>query len=542
LPVGVARLRRAVAGLTGWRRRGAAALLGAAMTLALPPLYILPAMALAISGLLWLSEGEAAGATARRRLASGFALGWWFGLGYFAFGLYWINSALLVDGWRFAWLIPLSVAGIGGGLALFSAIAVAAACLARPGWPRLLALAGGWTLLEVARGHLFTGFPWNLAGHALVFSDLLVQGASLSGVYGLSLAVVLWAGGASLLDRPIRSGALLLLVGLPLAMAAYGFARLERSYAPTDGLMPVMVRLVQPAVPQREKWDPTLRFAHLDRLVDLTAAPPRDSDQAPQVVIWPEAATAFDLAGDAALRRAIAGILPAGGVLIAGTLRQELGQDRGQDSGRVFNAIIAVDSDGAVRATYDKHHLVPFGEYVPFADAPGVAALALGRGSLSAGAGRRTLRVGHIPAFGPLVCYEAIFPGQVTARGTRPDWLLNLTNDAWYGETAGPHQHFAAVRLRAVEEGLPLVRVANTGISAVVDSWGRLQAVIPLGVGPAFVDAPLPRALPATVFARVGLAGPLSLAGLVLLAGWGLSGRGVSGRDGPVGAGPGARS
>ncbi|MEQ8371313.1 MAG: nitrilase-related carbon-nitrogen hydrolase, partial [Alphaproteobacteria bacterium] len=159
-----------------------------------------------------------------------------------------------------------------------------------------------------------------------------------------------------------------------------------------------------------------------------------------------------------------------------------------------------------------------------------------------AGAGRRTLRVGHIPAFGPLVCYEAIFPGQVTARGTRPDWLLNLTNDAWYGETAGPHQHFAAVRLRAVEEGLPLVRVANTGISAVVDSWGRLQAVIPLGVGPAFVDAPLPRALPATVFARVGLAGPLSLAGLVLLAGWGLSGRGVSGRDGPVGAGPGARS
>ena len=231
-------------------------------------------------------------------------------------------------------------------------------------------------------------------------------------------------------------------------------------------------------------------------------------------MVWPETASPFLLAQDPDAQRFIADALPPGAVLLAGTIRGEWGEDRVLR--RVFNSLVALDSDGSVAALFDKFHLVPFGEYMPLSGLIPIR-MVVGGMDFSAGPGPETVAVPGLPPFGALICYEVIFPGAVAA-SPRPAWLLNITNDAWFGVSSGPWQHLAAARLRAVEEGLPLVRAAQTGISAVFDAHGRRLAHLPLGTGGA-LETDLPRALPPTFFARFGLLVPAASAGLCLLAG-----------------------
>jgi len=495
----LAALAAGLAGLTGWRRAAAAWTLGAAATLALPPVGAVPVLLVVFPMFVWLLDGV-------RSRAGAFAAGWLFGFGYFLIGLYWVAVAFTVDLERFFWLLPISATALPALLALFPALAVLAyARLPVSGVGRPVAFALAWALAEWLRGHVLTGFPWNLVGYAWVDWLPVVQSVSVIGIYGLSLlTAVVAALPAAVIRRDggwSRAGLACTAAGLALfgAIAAAGTVRLAG--ADTAFVPDVQLRLVQPNIRQADKWDPDQWAAHFDLHRRLSIAP---GAAAVTHVIWPETAVPYRLGQDAAARRAIAAVTPPGGVALIGAPRSAAPDDPVQ----YWNSLFAIDARGEVLAVYDKFHLVPFGEYVPLRGWLPLERVAPGRVDFSAGPGPRTLYLPGAPPFSPLICYEAIFPGAVTAPadgdGARPAWLLNVTNDAWYGETAGPHQHFAIARTRAVEQGLPLVRVATTGISGVVDAYGRVTARLGLGER-GVIDAPLPVAADgATLYARWG--------------------------------------
>ncbi len=514
------RLATRVAGLTGWRRRGLAVLCGALAAAALPPISALPLLIPAFVGLLWLIDGD------DRRAA--FGVGWWFGFGHFSVALHWIAFALLVDAEQFAWMIPFAVFGLAAGLAFFPGLAtVATVASGRPGVGRVLVLAAAWTGSEWLRGWLFTGFPWNLIGLAWDFSDAMIQTAAVTGVWGLSLLAVVAAtmpalfGGDRCRGRRPR---LAVIVTAAAVVAVWGGGATRLADATDAVVSGVRLRLVQPNIPQALKWQPELRLSHLRRQVALSRRIGKDGWM-PTHVIWAETAATFVVERDGPGRALLATAAPPGGVVITGAIRVA---DAG-DSQKVWNSLHAVDGEARVVATYDKFHLVPFGEYVPFRDVLPIDKITPGRGDFSAGPGIQTLRIPGLPPVSPLICYEVIFPGQVVDRSDRPAWLLNITNDAWFGRSVGPHQHFAAARLRAVEEGLPLVRVANTGISAIIDAYGRVRGLLPLGRA-GVVDGALPVAAATTTpYARWGDA----IAILLVLA-TGLAGFFRRTNDGPI--------
>ncbi len=496
-----------LAGAQGWRRSAAALLLGALATLGLEPVSLTPVLPVAITGLVWLLDGAG---TWRK---AGWT-GWWFGLGYFTTGLYWIANALLVDPGQFAWAIPFAVLGLPAVLGLFVAAATIAAHLVwTPSAFRVLALALAWTGAEWIRGHWFTGFPWNLVGYTWTWSDPVLQITAVSGIYGLSLLTVFAAAApAALISGPApRHPATLIERWAPLAisfglLAAVWSGGALRLGAADAGTVPgVSLRLVQANIPQDLKWEPSQRRENLDRHLRLTQQP---SGTAPIThVIWPETAAQFFLDFEPEVANLIGQTLGPNRILITGAPRAEavLAAD-GQSETRLWNSVQAMNGVGQVIATYDKSHLVPFGEYIPlrrFLAAMGLEKITPGSLDYSQGPGPKTIRVPGLPAFSPLVCYEAIFPSQVVDRGDRPGWMLNVTNDAWYGYSAGPFQHFAMVRVRAVELGLPLVRAANSGISGVVDAYGRVTAQLGLGQT-GVLDAALPVAIAPTLYAKFG--------------------------------------
>jgi len=503
--IAAAALSGRVGGLAGWRRRGLAALLGGLAALALPPLHVLPVLVVAFTGLIWLID-------AARRPAAAFAVGWWFGFGYSVIGLYWIAHALLTDPEKFAWMIPFAVFGLAGVLAAFSGLA---ALLARAAWgggpARVIVLAVAWTGLEWVRGWIFTGFPWNLIGSAWAFADPMNQFAALAGVWGLSLVTVAAAGMPAVLadGRPVAAWGAVAAAGLAIAGIWAGGA-LRLAGAGDETVAGVRLRLVQAAIDQRQKNEGDLRAENLRRHLRLTVETPGLASASH--VIWPEAAAQFLLEREPELRAALAAAAPPGGALITGAPR---GDPVTGPLQQVWNSLVAIDPAGAIVATYDKFHLVPWGEYVPFRTLfPLLTKITPGSMDFSAGPGPRTLRLPGLPPVGPLICYEAIFPGAVVDPLDRPDWLLNLTNDGWYGISSGPYQHFASARLRAVEEGMPLVRAANTGISGVVDAYGRVTARLGLGET-GVVDADLPKPLSGlTPYARFGDAALAVLLGL----------------------------
>ena len=516
----------AIRALVGWRRAATAFLAGAASVLAMAPFFLWGVLFLTIPVLVLLIdsavESAAKGITATsrpavRRALYASAVGWWFGFGYFLAGLFWIGEAFLVEAERFAWLMPFAVTLMPAGLALFYAAATAAAAyLWRPGLERVVALALALSAAEWLRGHILTGFPWNVLGYALTWPLPLMQSAGLIGIYGLTLAVIpitalplLALAEAAKPGRRRVSLAIGILALLPLPVAwGYGTIRLaEPQPPPVEG---VRLRLVQPSVPQRDKWRPERQRDIFFDHVDLSQQRPDGSfDGLSGIthVIWPEAAMPFLPLETPGALEVIANMLPEGTILLAGALRAD--GTAVEETGRrqAFNSLIALNSDGKPVGIYDKVHLVPFGEYLPLQpmlERIGLQKLVGWRGGFSAGQSPRPLfDVPGLPPVGVLICYEAIFPGAVVQSAARPQALINVTNDGWFGLTTGPHQHFHQARVRAVEEGLPLIRVANNGITGVIDANGRVLARLDLderGV----IDSQLPGAKNLTLYARYG--------------------------------------
>jgi apolipoprotein N-acyltransferase len=511
------RLAQELAALSGWRRYGLGFVLGVLLAGALPPVDLTPLIFVAFPGLLWLDEGSA-GPWASARL------GYVFGLGFFVAGLYWIAAALFVDIARFWWALPFAVLGLPALMAIYPAAALGVTSLGTlslrlPAGARICLFAVAWSAAEWARGHFLTGLPWNLVGYVwsggFPGSLAVLQSVAWVGIYGLGFVTVLAAALAGLMGisslRPMASarraapalGAALLI----LVPAASGALRLQ--LVPT-GSTGTWLRLVQPSIPETMKWDPAAAEANFHRLIELSGGP---AEHPLAAVLWPEAAATFLLERDDPHRAAIAAVAPKGGYVITGALRAD--PPPGPPT-RIWNSIEAIDGEGAIRAHYDKAHLVPFGEYVPMGDVLPVKKITPGSIDLSAGPGPQTIALPGLPAFSPIICYEAIFPGAVVDDKARPAWILNVTNDAWYGRSSGPYQHFAIARTRAIEEGLPLVRVANNGISGVIDPAGRVVARTGLdSVGHA--DVPLPETAAPTLYAAAGdwLFAALLLLGLV---------------------------
>jgi apolipoprotein N-acyltransferase len=505
---------------TGTRKRRftAAFLAGAGASLALAPFHFIPVLFVSFTMLTWLLDGVRP-ATGWRGLRAAAAIGWWFGFGFFLSGLYWVGFALTVDAESFGQFIPVAVLALPAGLALFCAMATSLASLGWSAGPaRILVLALGWSLAEWLRGHIFTGFPWNLIGYAWSadFAPLLavMQSVSLIGIYGLGLiTIVLAALPALLADGGLRTPPVCFALGggalLLLCMMAFGFVRLGQTM-PGD-VAGVRLRIIQPNIAQAAKWQPEQRATIFRTLIDLSMTP---SALAPTHVIWPEAATPFFLLQSEQALAQMARLVPATGAVITGAPR--LGAPESVSEAPVYNSVVAVGGDGNISAIYDKAHLVPFGEYLPFPGvfaAVGLKKLTVDLGSFASGPGPKTLTAPGIPPFSPLICYEVIFPGAVVDASTRPGWLLNVTNDAWFGDTSGPQQHLAQARARAVEQGLPLIRAANTGISGVFDAYGRSKAQLALN-HQGIIDSGLPSALPPTLYARWG---DYIYAGLLLL-------------------------
>jgi len=513
------RLAHAVILSWGWRRRGIAFGAGALSALAMPPFFIFPILWLTLPALVWLIDGavEKAGSGRLGRLAPAFSAGWWFGFGYFLAGLWWIGDAFLVEAGTYGWLMPFVVLGLPALLALFWGLGTAfAQLLWSEDWRRVFALAAGLGAAEWLRGHLLSGFPWNGIGYALTAGEILMQSAALFGLYALNvIAVVIFAAPAALTPTAgerrhvaLPALALVALAGLGL----YGVIRLSHADAASVG--GVTIRIVQPDLSQLQKWRPENKQEVLSQYVRLSA--PKDAPlEKGTVLVWPESAFPYPLTQDPGTLAAIAELLPEGTTLVTGAYREELPPT---GPAQFYNSIYVIGDDGTILEAYDKLHLVPLGEYLP----GGWALERLGLQQLvdhtfSPGPHRRPLALPEGPSFVPLICYEIIFPGRVLREGPRPDFLLNVTNDGWFGRTVGPFQHFHQARVRSVEEGLPLVRAANTGISAVVDPYGRTLKYSPLGEA-AMIEAPLPVAIAAPFYAQWrGLLVALSLAVCILM-------------------------
>ena len=500
----IVRLTATIIALKGWRRAAIAILAGGLAALALAPVYALPLLPIGFSVLVLLIDGSK---SALRTNLTAFGVGWCFGFGYFLVGLYWMSFSFFVQADEFAWMAPFAMMGMPAFLAFFTGAAtLLAAQRWSSNWRRVLILAIAWAIFEYLRGHILTGLPWNLTGQALAGSAITAQTAAWYGAYGLSLITVLISAAPAASLGPARNrgrahiGLLAALGGTALILAI-GAIRLGLPVPETDQRN--FLRIVQPNIPQREKIDPAMWGRNFNRQLELSKGAVPESTRL--FILWPENGAPLLDEAQTALS-ILSADLPTNSVLIAGSVRRATGNE-GRD--RYFNsiAIVPETSDGrGVTTFYDKHHLVPFGEYLPFyglLDALGLAQLApYGDAGFTAGAGPMTLDVGG-PLFSPLICYEVIFPGRMYPKGERPEWLLTVTNDAWFGDTSGPRQHLDQARLRTIETGLPMARSANTGISALIDGRGRILDRVNL-YEDGRIDAYLPPTLVRPLYDRFG--------------------------------------
>lgn len=511
-------LRAWVQSRHGWARRGLAFAAGSFSVLALAPFFVWPILFLTLPILVWLLDAGATSPPRRvrrhARLIQAASMGWWFGFGYFFFGLFWLGEAFLVEAATFAWLLPFAVTLMPAGLALFYGAATAvAAAISRPGLERVIALAVALGIAEWLRGHVLTGLPWNVLGYALTSPLPLMQGATLVGIYGLTLwAVVIFAAPLVLAEKQQRRGRNPWVIPLAVALVplgllvAYGAATLAVSNHEQTG---TRVRIVQPSVPQREKWQPQNQRAIFDLHLDLSrrnAAGEADNLDGIDLLVWPEAAMPFFPLEQPQALADIRALLGDNKRLITGGLRRapRSGEPESTRPAKFdfFNSLMIVGHQDQPIQVYDKIHLVPFGEYLPLQstlESIGLEQLTRLRGGFTPGPSPRPV----LDGIGPLICYEAIFPGALIQGAERPKVFVNLTNDGWFGNTTGPRQHLHQVRVRAAEEGIPIVRSANNGISALIDADGRIVADLGLNEK-GVIDAVLPAAKPPPPYARWG--------------------------------------
>ncbi|MBK20585.1 MAG: apolipoprotein N-acyltransferase [Rhodospirillaceae bacterium] len=495
---------------TGWSRRGLAVGLGVIAAAALPPIHAVPVLLVSFPCLIWLINGAP-------NWKRAFWDGWWFGLGHFTAGLYWIAHSLLVD-LRFAWLIPFAVLCIPAVIGFYIGAVTALARLAPAGVSRTVVFAALWTCFEWLRGQLFTGFPWNSIGSVWAFSDIAMQLAAYVGILGLGLLTVFASASLATIAKrkpTVRWRQLIPFIASVVILFGVGGLRLTVG-EPVQFEQNTHLRIVQPNIPQRLKWLRSRRDEHLQNYLDLSRG---SSDRPITLLIWPETAVPFVMTRDAKYRKISATAAPENGLLLTGSVRTT---DRNVKPFKIWNSLHAVSPRGEIVMTHDKFHLVPFGEYIPFSrflkTHLGLEKITAGRTDFSPGPGPRTIKLMNIPSFSPLICYEVIFQDGIIGPGERPKWLLNITNDAWFGTSSGPFQHFAMARFRSVEQGLPLIRAANTGISAVIDPYGRVIRKLSLNTR-GKIDSALPSPLrKKTLYSSVGDMPVLIIAITVIIA------------------------
>ncbi|HRK18573.1 MAG TPA: apolipoprotein N-acyltransferase [Hyphomicrobiaceae bacterium] len=523
-----------VQSLQGWRRRLFLAFAGALSVLSLAPFHVWPILWITLPVLYFAVTRDPGAVPKTRRvfrwqnssIGRAAEAGWWFGFGYHVVGLVWIAEAFLVEAEVFAWLIPVAVTGLPAGLAVFFALVglVTSSVQDSGVLTRVLVFSLSLAGAEWLRGHILTGLPWNIIGYALTAPDALMQSAGLVGIYGLTLIAAIvfvwpWAaaldgGKAHARDHwqrgrvAVFSSALLLLL-----LHGYGWVRLgSAGTAHAAATSAVTVRVVQPSVPQREKWRPEHQRTIFDLHKSLSLGASADAAVAQkaklELIVWPEAAMPFFPLDQPVALQELGDLLDERQVLISGALRRERALRPGERD-RVFNSLLAFGHGEPAQliGSYDKIHLVPFGEYLPFQRAlewVGLEQLTRLRGGFaSAPWPRPALSIHGLGLVVPLICYEAIFPAAIYAGSVRPRLLLNVTNDGWFGDTIGPRQHFHQARVRSVEEGLPMIRAANNGISAVTDGLGRVRARLGMNERGAFA-VELPNESYATPYSKYG--------------------------------------
>lgn len=495
---------------TPWQRRGLAILAGALATLGHAPFQLTLVFVVATVALVWLLD---VASTKPKRLWSAFVTGWFFGLGHFATGLYWVSSAFMVDSdaWGPIWGIPATLA-LAAGLALFWGVGCwLAALLWTRDWRRVPLFAACAFVSEWLRGNILTGFPWLLPGYVWTPGEPVSQFAALLGIYGLTLLTLLAAAApATIADRSASAGrrfAPTMIAALAFGMVwGWGVQRIARAPVDLPGAQPI-VRVADSGLSQAEKWRyrPDQELRVLQRYLAASGAA---EDSRASILIWPEGAIPtlnFFVLNNPDFLTAVGRGL-GDRALVMGFTRCEpqpaceafMRGEIGAESLRLYNSAAVIDGvSGAPRVaqTYDKHHLVPFGEYIPFwslISRLNIAPLQRIGAGFEAGAPPSRLIIPDAPPAVVLICYEAIFPGTIPRGEERPGWIISVTNDAWFGDGTGPHQHFAMARYRAIEEGLPLARAASGGFSAIVDSYGR---VVRSTLRQGGVEAQLPPAL-----------------------------------------------
>lgn len=484
--------------LNGWKRQSVALICGAATSFALTPFYLTPISFLTFPILVILLDGIAKTSLRKKRLQLAALTCWSFGFGYFVCGLWWLSHAMLVDPIAFAWAIPFAVFGLPAYLALYWAFAgIIAMLLWRAGPSRFFALAFALGVGEYLRGTLLTGFPWGAIGYTAMPFPLLMQSAAVVGLYGMNaLAVLIYCVPVVFLTGERKAFALAMAIMLLCAQVGFGLYRMSNIPQIADyNQVQRWVRLVQPSIEQSEKLDSQVRMAMFDAHLKLSEAPNRAGSAEPEMVIWPETSVPYILDYVPAAKMRIASTLKPQQFAIVGAVRSDGGPE--DEEKHYFNTIEVIDGNGQILDASDKVHLVPFGEYLPYQslfDKIGLRGIADTVGGYTAGEGRKTVTLPNGFVYLPLICYEVIFPYGLDYQGPAPDAILNVTNDAWFGVTPGPFQHFDQARLRAVELGIPLIRAANNGISAVVDPYGRIVASLGQNkVG--FLDVPIPPAI-----------------------------------------------
>jgi apolipoprotein N-acyltransferase len=450
-----------------------------------------------------------------------FNRGFLFSMGHHVSGLYWVANSLLIEADKFAWLVPFAVLLLPAYLSLFvGGVSILTYRSKLTFYSRMVYFAGIWTFAEIARTYLFTGFPWNLSGMVFITRPEFASFASVVGVYGLSfIAILFYTTPYTFYENlhnirhngPMRA-ALSMKYFLPIlvfsmASGLNGLNRMKNDE--TD----VNIRIVQPSIPQIDKFDINKVQRNNQRYESLTQQPSKIEGFMPNIIVWPEAATPYYFERDNWLSEVLSAMIPPQSHLILGSLRADTTLP---DSVNAYNSVRIVSAGtGLLPEYYDKAHLVPFGEYIPLRSLfPNVEKLTHGMGDFAHGSGNKNLELPNAPPFLPLICYEVIFSPRVagkdfTSLEKRPGWILNVTNDSWFGDSTGPHQHLDITRMRAIESGLPVIRAANNGISAVIDAYGRVVQSLPYNeIG--IIDAKLPKALPEpTFYSKHGLKVPL---------------------------------
>ncbi|OKL44471.1 apolipoprotein N-acyltransferase [Pseudovibrio exalbescens] len=493
----------------GLRRAGLCFLLGVIAAFSMPPFGLFPLLMLVFPALVWVLDGTrvAAQGDTRKKALGFFAVGWWFSFGFFLVGLSWIGEAFLVEADVYAWMMPFAVVILPAGLALFSAFSLSLASFVWGAGPnRVVALAVALTLSDFVRAHAFTGFPWNSWGYAVAQNDSLIQLAAYLGLFGLSFLVVLVASApAALLNGkkegrslPLLTVCLLLVIGA----TSLGFWRLNTTELELDS---VDIVIIQPNIPQSEKWKPENRNRLLPAYLSQTrdALADREAGANPTLVFWPESAFPFLLTQEPGALAAIADIIPQNTYLVTGGIRSGY---QGEGNPVFYNSVYLIDNEGIISDVYDKVRLVPFGEYLPLRtvlQSIGVDRLVPAPSDFTPGFRYRSMDIPGIGLFQPLVCYEAIFPQTRLEIAERPQFIANITNDGWFGESFGPYQHLIQARMRAVEQGIPVIRAANTGISAVISPLGDILSQVALNSTGSIKDR-LPKLLRPTLYAKWG--------------------------------------